>query len=106
MSFQPFHKIWPSVKLTSENAGEILLTSHCRAIVSATGLAALSAPSFLVSELSGPNTHTVFDVALSPDPTHCTSIKRPYALANIPVVNTMPILPVFKWIPGPTSSRN
>ena len=87
MSSHPIRKIWPSAKLTSDNAGEILLTSHHRAIVSAAGLAALSAPSSLVSECPGSTMPTDFDMASSPDPSHCTSIKRAYALANIPVVN-------------------
>ena len=87
MSSRPVRKIRPTAKLTSENAGELLLTSPRRAIVFAAGLAASSAPSSLVSEPPGSNAPTDFDVASSPDPPHCTSIKRSYALANIPVVN-------------------
>ena len=87
MSSRPIRKIRPTAKLTSDNAGEILLTSHRRAIVSAAGLAASSAPSSPVSERPGSTAPTDFDVASSPDPPRRTSIKRAYALANIPVVD-------------------
>ena len=76
MSSRPVRKIQPTAKLTSENAGELLLTSHRRAIVSAAGLAALSMPSSPVSELRGSTAPTDFDVASSPDPPRHTSAKR------------------------------
>ena len=87
MSSHPIRKIQPTAKLTSDTAGEILLTSHRRAIMSAAGLAASSAPSSLVSEHPGSTAPTDLNVASSPDPPRRTSIKRAYALANIPMVN-------------------
>ena len=42
MSSCPSHTIYPSAKLTAENAGLLELSAHCRAVASATALAALT----------------------------------------------------------------
>ena len=78
MSSQPIHKIQPTAKLTSENAGELILALHCRAIVS-DSVAAAPPPLSPVSEHLGSSPPTDF-VSSSPDPSPCTSAKRAHGL--------------------------
>lgn len=86
MSFRPLRKIQPTAKLTGENAGDLVLTSHCRAVASATARLAAPPPqqhahSSLASELSGSTAPKDFVAeSLSPDPVPTrTSTKRPLA---------------------------
>ena len=80
MSSRPIRKIQPTAKLTSKNAGDLILTSHCRAIVAshATALPPLS----LVSECPGSSTPDSAS-SLSPDPSPRTLAKRAPAPALV-----------------------
>ena len=78
MSSHPIRKIRPTAKLTTDNAGELILTLHRRAVVSA-GLAAPSPPSSPVSERLPSRAPTDTDAASSPGPPPHTSTKRPQA---------------------------
>lgn len=49
MSSCPIHKIFPTAKLTAENAGDIELTSHRRAIAAAIAAPQLQSPASLPS---------------------------------------------------------
>ena len=78
MSPRPICKIQPTAKLTSDNAGDLVLTLHHRAVVSA-GLAVPSTPSSSVSERLPSRAPTDTDVASLPGPPPRTSTKRPQA---------------------------
>ena len=53
MSSCPTHTIYPSAKLTAENAGQLELSTHCRAVASASTLAAPTRGETTVA-MSGP----------------------------------------------------
>ena len=106
MSSHPVRKIQPTAKLTSDNAGELLLTSHRRAIVSAAASAAPSVPSSPVSEHPGSTAPT--DLTCN---RHLTPLVIPHSsnLMLWPIYlwsTTMPILLVLKIIRRLTNPRS
>ena len=80
MSSRPIRKIRPTAKLTLENAGDLILTSHRRAIVASHATA--PPPSSPVSECPGSSTPDSV-LSLSPDPSPCTLAKRAPAPALV-----------------------
>ena len=99
MSSRPIRKIFPTAKLTAENAGDIELTSHRRAIAAAVAAPQLQSPASLPS--SGPPdsvepTLATAVVTASPKlvPAHSsTTTKRPRALlqaASFGSIQTVP----------------
>ncbi|KAH9159479.1 hypothetical protein EDB89DRAFT_1916094 [Lactarius sanguifluus] len=88
LSPQPTRKIQPTAKLSIENAGSLELTSHRRAVASATS-AVTPTPLLPVSE-SMPTDSDVGSSGLPPDPVSARMTKQPRAQPlshNLPVAS-------------------
>ncbi|KAH9037230.1 hypothetical protein EDB85DRAFT_1888466 [Lactarius pseudohatsudake] len=80
LSPRPTRIIQPTAKLSAENAGSLELTSHRRAVASATSAAApTQAPLLPVSE-STPTGSDVGSSGPSPDPISARTTKQPRAV--------------------------
>jgi hypothetical protein len=81
MTFRPPRRILPSAKLNSDNAGELELSSHCRAVASASVASArppLDSPVASSSPLPESSQHPSMDTEDDPTPLPArSSSKRP-----------------------------
>ena len=78
MSARPIHGMVPTAKLTTENAGELILTSHCNAVASAS--VSVAAPPPGPPPTAGPHLPPVSNLDAPP---HSTMGPRPSPVSKL-----------------------